>query len=107
MHVIRVAPLAALPNTVPQVLDYFWPEILSTGSLVKVMVGRRPVQAIVLDSRDLVAAKMTIKKSAFGLKKISSVVSAEPQITSEQLALAQWVSRQYHAPLGMCLKLCM
>jgi primosomal protein N' len=106
MYVIRVAPLAALPTTVPAVLDYFWSESLPMGSVVKVLVGRRPMKALVLESLDLAHAKIGVKKSSFGLKKISAVVKSTPQITPEQFTLAQWVSRQYHAPLGMCLNLC-
>ena len=53
MYVIRITPLAALPNTVSQVLDYFWPDPLPEGSLAKVMIGRRPAVGLVLESLDL------------------------------------------------------
>ncbi len=104
MHVIRVAPLAALPNTVPQVLDYFWTAPLSAGALVRVMIGHRAVTAIVLEAMPLEQAKLSIKKAGFGLKKVTAVVVESPQATARQIKLARTIARQYHAPLGMCLK---
>jgi primosomal protein N' (replication factor Y) len=104
MYIIRVTPLAILPNTVPQVLDYFWTASLPPGSIVTAMVGRRAVMGLVLESLGLEHAKLAVKKSSFGLKRLSSIVTDQPQATSEQLALARWMSRQYFVPLGVCLK---
>lgn len=104
MFIIRVAPLAALPNTVPPVLDYFWATPLVPGSVVTVMVGRRAVMGLVLESLGLEHAKLAVKKSSFGLKRLSSIVTDQPQATPDQLALARWMSRQYFVPLGLCLK---
>lgn len=104
MHIIRVVPLAALPITLPQVLDYFWTDPLPQGSLVTVLVGRRSVSALVLESLDLEQAKMRVKKSGFSLKKITNVTSTKPHASPEQLALARWMALHYYAPLGLCLK---
>ena len=104
MDIIRVAPLASLPNTVPQMLDYFWSSPLPQGSLVKVTIGRRSVSAVVLESLPLARAKLAIKHAEYGMKKLSSVITEHPQLTTQQFSLARWLSRQYYAPLGLCLK---
>lgn len=104
MHIIRVTPLAALPNTVPPVLDYFWPGPLPRGALVRATVGRRAVNALVLESLDVARAKMAVRKSSFGLKRLSAVISDRPQATAGQMELIRWLAAQYHAPLGLCAK---
>ncbi len=104
MHIVRVAPLAALPNTVPQVLDYFWNAPLPQGAVVRVIVGHRGLTALVLESMPLEQAKLSVKKSDFGLKKVNTVITESPQATTQQISLARTLARQYHAPLGMCLK---
>lgn len=104
MEIIRVVPLAALPPTVPHVLDYFWDTPLPRGSIVRVMVGRRALQAIVLESLDIRQQKIAIKKAGFALRKLTGVVIDHSQITPEQLALAEWVSTQYASGLALALK---
>ena len=48
--------------------------------------------------------KISLKKSGFQLKKISSVLNEIPQISSAQFKIALWLSKNYYAPLGLCLK---
>ncbi len=104
MHAVRVIPLAALPPTVPQVLDYFWTAPLLRGTLVRAMVGRRPVVAVVLESSDLTRGKLAFKKAAFELRKLGGIVTAIPQATEGQLTLAHWMAQHYAAGPAACMK---
>jgi primosomal protein N' len=104
MHAVRVIPLAALPPNVPQVLDYFWTAPLPRGALVRAMVGRRAVIAVVLESSDLTRGKLAFKKASFELRKLDSVISAVPQATEGQLTLAHWMAQQYAAGPAACMK---
>lgn len=100
MFLVRVTPLTALPQNAPSVLDYFWSESLPTGSLVTAVMGRRTITAIVLESLDVRTAKLNVKKSKFSLRKLSSVLCFEPQLSQSQLALARWISSSYACSLA-------
>ncbi len=100
MFTVRVIPLAKLPPHAPSVLDYFWSEELPRGSLVKASLGRRVVSALVLDVQDIRSAKLSLKKSSFSLKKLSGVITATVQLSSQQLELARWISAQYACSLS-------
>ena len=104
MHIVRVIPLAKLPANAPAVLDYFWTTPLLQGRIVRVTMGQRQITALVVESLDVRTAKLTLKKSAFALKKIDSVVTETPQINSVQLSLARWMSAHYAASLATCMK---
>jgi primosomal protein N' (replication factor Y) len=100
MFTVRVIPLAKLPPHAPSVLDYFWPDELPRGSLVRVSLGRRVISALVLDTQDIRSAKLSLKKSSFSLKKLSGIISETPQLSSQQLELARWISTHYACSLA-------
>ncbi|MEK9208664.1 MAG: primosomal protein N' [Patescibacteria group bacterium] len=104
MDIVRVIPLAAMPANAPAVLDYFWATPLPQGCLVRITMGRRPLIALVVESLDVRTAKLALKKSAFALKKLDSVVTETPQISTTQLSLARWMSTHYGASLATCMK---
>ena len=104
MYILEVIPLIHLPPQVPQILSYFFGEKLVVGALVEIVVGYRKVQAVVISCDSLEKQKGNIKKSAFQLKKISSVTSTEPKISEYQLRIAHWLAREYFAPAGQCLR---
>jgi len=100
---VRVVPLAKLPAHAPAVLDYFWPDALALGSLVRASIGKRVVLALVLDTQDIRSAKLSLKKSSFALKKLSGVISETPQLSGIQIELAKWISAQYFCSLATAL----
>lgn len=104
MHIVRVIPLATMPANAPAVLDYFWPSPLPQGCIVRITMGHRLLVALVVESLDMRTAKLALKKSAFALKKLNSVVTETPQISGTQLSLARWMSAYYGASLATCMK---
>ncbi len=104
MYIIEVIPLAILPPNVPQLLSYFFNRNLGKGAIVEIPFGNRKIRAAVVASTPLEDRRMSLKKSEFQLKQISSVVSEFPQISTKQFQTALWISRHYYAPLGYCLK---
>ncbi len=104
MYIIEVIPLTNLPPQVPQLLSYFFNKSLPRGSIVEISLNNRKVPAIVISASPLEDKKITLKTSAFQLKKISSVLSEDPLLTEVQFKIALWLSKNYFAPLGMCFK---
>lgn len=103
MQILRVAPLAQLPRGIPQILDYYWATPLPAGALVRIRMGRRALMAVVLESLDIARAKQALRSANFTLKKIESVITAEPQLTNQQLALAEWISTHYASGFASAL----
>src|SRR5579872_6388180 len=104
MYVIEVIPLTILPPNVPQILSYYHDVELVRGAVVEVSLNNRKVIAIVIGSNILESQKILLKKSGFELKKISKVVSAQPQVSEYQFKTALWLADRYIASLGLCLK---
>ncbi len=104
MYIIEVIPLTILPSNVPQLLSYFFNEKLEKGAIVEIPFGNRKIRAAVVASTPLEDQKISLKKSGFQLKKISSVISEITRISNSQFKIALWLSRHYYAPLGYCLK---
>ena len=104
MYVIEVIPLSVLPPQVPQVLSYYAEVDLSKGAVVEVPLHNRKVQAVIINTSAVDDRRILVKKSAFQLKKITSVLSAEPQVSEYQLKLALWLANEYLSPLGLALK---
>ncbi len=104
MYIIEVIPLTILPSSVPQLLSYFFNRNLEKGVIVEIPFGNRKIRAAVVSSTPLEERRMSLKKSGFQLKQLSSVISEAPQISNNQFQIALWISRRYFAPLGYCLK---
>lgn len=104
MYIIEVIPLVTLPPQVPQLLSYFFNKSLPRGSIVEVLIGNRKVAAVVTASASIEDRKISLKKSDFQLKKISSVISEEPKLTDIQFKIASWLSKNYYASPGLSLK---
>src|SRR3989344_8899872 len=104
MFVVEVIPLVSFPSQVPQLLSYFFNKTLLRGSIVEVPIGNRKVPAVVALSSPIEAKKISLKKSGFQLKKISSIISEEPKLTDIQFKIASWLSKNYYAPPGLSFK---
>ncbi len=104
MHIVEVIPLINLPANVPQILSYFFDESLNKGAIVQISLNNRKVNAVVIGSSLLESQKILLKKTGFQLKKISSVINEAPQVSDLEFKIAIWLSKNYYAPLGLCLK---
>lgn len=104
MYLINVVPLTKIPMAVPQVLTYFNPDKITTGSLVNVPLGNRNISALVLASNLLSSQKINLKSANFSLKKISKIITNYPVLSDAQIRLAKWLSSYYYEPLGLVLK---
>ena len=104
MYVIEVIPFSVLPPQVPQVLSYYAEVDLPKGAVVEVPLHNRKVQAVVINASAVDDSRILVKKSAFQLKKITSVLSAEPQVSEYQFKLGLWLANEYLSPLGLALK---
>lgn len=104
MYIIEVIPLTTFPPQVPQLLSYYFNKPLLKGAVVEVLIGNRRVAAAVVSATSVEEQKASLKRSDFQLKKISSVLSENPLISDIQFKIALWLSKNYYAPLGICLK---
>lgn len=104
MFIIEVIPLVTLPPQVPQLLSYFFSKTLLRGSIVEVLIGNRKVSAIVTSSAPIEDNKISLKKSGFQLKKVSSIVSEESRLTDVQFKIASWLSKNYYTSPGLSFK---
>ncbi|MDP3697086.1 MAG: primosomal protein N' [Candidatus Taylorbacteria bacterium] len=104
MQIIEVIPLTTLPPQVPQLLSYYFNKPLAKGAVVEVLIGNRKTLAAVISSTSVEEQKASLKKSSFQLKKISGIISEIPLISDIQFKIALWLSKNYYAPLGLCLK---
>ncbi len=104
MYIIEVIPITNLPPQVPQLLSYYFNRALLKGAIVEVLVGNRKIIAAVTSSTSLEEQKISLKKSNFQLKKLSAVISETPLVSDAQFKIALWLSRNYFASLGLCLK---
>lgn len=85
----------ALPVPLDAVFDYAVTDALPViGARVRVPFGNRQLIGIVV--AHLTQPSVDTRK----IKAVSAVIDAEPIVDSTLLALAQWLSRYYHYPLG-------
>ncbi|MDP3793031.1 MAG: primosomal protein N' [bacterium] len=104
MYILEVIPLTTFPPQVPQLLSYFFNKELPKGAIVEVLVGNRKISAVVVSCESMENQKIILKKASFQLKKISKVISEIPLVSDIQFKIALWLSKNYFAPLGLCLK---
>lgn len=104
MQIVEVIPIAALPPQVPQLLSYYFNKPLLKGSVIEILIGNRRVSAVVISSTSVEEQKASLKRSDFQLKKISKITSEDPLVVVIQFKVALWLSKNYFAPLGLCLK---
>lgn len=103
MHIFEVVPLLNLPKSQPQKLTYFGLEVLKFGALVEVSVGRKNIEAMVINSRPI-ANKIEIKNLNYSLKPIKKIINLNPIVTEKQWILIQWLAEYYYLPLSGILR---
>jgi primosomal protein N' len=83
-------------------LSYFSPQYIEPGSLIKVSLRGKSVNALVTESRDAAERKAEIKSADFQLKKISSV-TAKPFLQREFLEAVKDTAEYFAASRGNVL----
>ncbi len=97
-YIISVVPLTKIPLYRDQFFYYSYTKKIPTGTLIKIPLGKRSVEGIVLESKKDFPRLGNIK-----LKNISEVIE-ENFITPRQLDLAKFISNYYIVSLGIVMK---
>lgn len=100
MYLLDVIPVVKLPMADMQLLTYFSKEALPAGALVRVSMGRRAINALVVGSTAMGEQKIAIKKSSFQIKGITGVIATEPVLNRDQLALLNHSAQYYLTPFS-------
>lgn len=97
---VAVLSTGGPPNERGPLYTYHLPDELTErvaeGCLVVVPFGTRRLYGIVVNRVD---------GSPLPTKPIEALVDSQPVVTPQQIALAQWISTEYLAPLSACLEL--
>ncbi|WP_167856007.1 primosomal protein N' [Natronospirillum operosum] len=83
-----------------QTFTYTGPPGLARGQRVRVAFGNRQAGGIITGSADSVPTNLR-------LKPIQQVPDTEPLLPESLCALAEWMARYYHAPIGEAYELCL
>lgn len=103
MNILEVIPLLNLPKSQPQKFTYFSSQALKFGALVEVSVGRKNIEALVINSKPL-NNKIEIKNLGYSLKPIKKILNNEVILTKEQWLLIQWLAEYYYLSLSGLLR---
>ncbi|WP_019672906.1 replication restart helicase PriA [Psychrobacter lutiphocae] len=87
-------PSSNLAATTPDLLASL--NLPAIGSRVQVSFGRQRLIGIVVDHIELSQSEIPASK----LKHIQAVLDQDPILNEKMLALAHWLARYYHYPLG-------
>jgi len=97
--IISIVPLTRIPLFRDQFFYYSYKEKIPAGSLVKIPLGKRTIDGIVLESKSDFPRLGNIQ-----LKKVSAVTE-EKFLTKKQLEIAQFISDYYFVSLGIAMKM--
>ena len=97
-YLISVVPLTRIPLTRDQAFFYTHKKELQRGVIVRITIGSRELDGIVLSSH-----KDFARAGGMKLKPIRAVLEYTP-LHPEQLDLAAFISRKYYTSLGIVLK---
>lgn len=97
--IINIVPLTRIPLYRDQSFYYLHKAQIPAGSLVKIPLGKRIIDGIVLESKSDFPRLGNIQ-----LKKVISITE-ENFLTSRQIQLAQFISEHYFTSLGIVMKI--
>lgn len=97
--IISIVPLTKIPLFRDQAFFYLYKEPIANGSLVKIPLGKRTIDGIVLESKSDFPRLGNIQ-----LKKVTSVIE-EDFLTVKQIRIAQFISSYYFISLGIVMKM--
>lgn len=96
--IISVVPLTKIPLYRDQFFYYSYSKVLSKGTLVKIPLGKRGIEGIVLESKNDFPRLGNIE-----LKNISEIIE-EKFLTPKQISLIKFISDYYIVSLGIVMK---
>ncbi len=97
-YLLNIVPLTKIPLNREPFFCYFSTENISVGSLVSIPFSTRIIEGIVVENN----ARTKISPTQ-NLKNIDKILEKD-FLTSQQIALAEYLSVYYFAPLGTVLK---
>lgn len=99
---MKIAEVIPLTRTTPgrEQFTYSVPEslVLEIGSVVEVEFGKRAVAAVVMKVSQIEALP-------YPVKPIDKLLWPQPIFTLEQMKICKFISEEYAAPFGLCMKL--
>ena len=98
-YIISIVPLTRIPLYRDQSFYYLYKDKIAPGSLVKIPLGKRTIDGIVLESKSDFPRMGNIQ-----LKKVISITE-EKFLTLKQIQLAQFISDYYFVSLGVAIKM--
>jgi len=98
-YIISIVPLTKIPLYRDQAFFYLYKNKITSGSLVKIPLGKRTIDGIVLESKSDFPRLGNIQ-----LKKVASITE-ENFLTPNQIKLAQFISTYYFVSLGIAMKI--
>lgn len=98
-YIISIVPLTKIPLYRDQAFYYLYKTKLPVGSLVKIPLGKRTIDGVVLESKSDFPRLGNIQ-----LKKVAAITE-ESFITRAQIEIAQFISEYYFVSLGIALKI--
>jgi len=102
MYILNVIPLIKIPRPNAQILSYFSDSKILPGSLVKISIRNRKINAVVLECKSLDQERLRLKKYInFEIKPIEKIISKESILNAKQSELLSWLSDYYFAPIGL------
>ena len=97
--IISIVPLTKIPLFRDQAFFYIYKNEIPAGSLVKIPLGKRTIDGIVIESKSDFPRLGNIQ-----LKKVISVIE-ENFLTLEQIRIAEFISDYYFVSLGIVMKM--
>ncbi|HLC95330.1 MAG TPA: hypothetical protein VJH89_02475, partial [Patescibacteria group bacterium] len=97
LYRLEIAPLVLLPLGRSPLFSYVSDTSIARGSYVTIPFGKRALGGVVLD-----CAKLS-GRAPLWMKPVGHILK-KSFLTTEQLALAQYISEEYFTPLGKTLK---
>lgn len=105
MYITKVAPLTRIPRPSSQFLSYFTSHKLEKGSLVKIPLRKKKVEAVVFLQKKVIDLKTEIKKADYSLRPISKIIEKNSVLQKQQIELAKWMTDYYWASFGKILSI--
>ncbi|MEF3692269.1 MAG: primosomal protein N' [Candidatus Moraniibacteriota bacterium] len=97
--IITIVPLTKIPLFRDQSFYYLYKDKIPAGSLVKIPLGKRTLDGIVLESKSDFPRLGNIQ-----LKKVIAITE-ENFLTPAQIKVAQFISKYYFVSLGIVMKI--
>ena len=104
MYIVSAYPIALLPQKYGEPLSYFSKDPAGRNALIRVLIQRKQVYALVENTEPAQNKKMFLRRNDYALKKIQSVVADPPLFHPLIVDVARKLSKTYFEPVGSIFK---